>query len=87
MLIAKGCPAMRVYRLKGGQRGYGGHVLKSQGQTMDKAVVDVGKSESKAGSTFVCLSHAKRLVNLSIEPMTFEKLSKLGDKPTFQFRI
>ena len=23
MLIAKGCPVMRVYRLKGGQRGYG----------------------------------------------------------------
>ena len=27
MLIAKGCPAMRVYRLQGRQRGYGGHVV------------------------------------------------------------
>ena len=27
MLIAKGCPVMRVYRLKGGQPGYGGHVV------------------------------------------------------------
>ena len=27
MPIAKGCPVMRVYRLKGGQRGYGGHVI------------------------------------------------------------
>ena len=27
MLIAKGCPVMRVYRLKGEQRGYGGHVV------------------------------------------------------------
>ena len=27
MLIAKGCLVMRVYRLKGGQRGYGGHVV------------------------------------------------------------
>ena len=27
MLITKGCPARRVYRLKGGQRGYGGHVV------------------------------------------------------------
>ena len=45
MLIAKeGCPVIRVYRLKGGQRVYGGHVVKSQGQTMDKAVVDLGKS-------------------------------------------
>ena len=27
MLIAKGCPVMRVYRLKGGQRENGGHVV------------------------------------------------------------
>ena len=27
MLIAKSCPAMRFYRLKEGQRGYGGHVV------------------------------------------------------------
>ena len=60
---------------------------KSQGQTIDKAVVDLGKSESTAGLTFVCLSRAKRLVNLLIEPMSFERLSKLGDKPTFQLRL
>ena len=41
---------------------------KRRGQTMDKAVVDLGKSESTAGLTFVCLSHAKRLVDLLIEP-------------------
>ena len=27
MLIAKDCPVMRVYRLKGEQRGYGGYVV------------------------------------------------------------
>ena len=27
MFIAKGCPVMRVYGLKGGQRGYSGHVV------------------------------------------------------------
>ena len=27
MFIAKGCPVMRVYRPKGGQRGYGGYVV------------------------------------------------------------
>ena len=27
MLITKVCPVMRIYRLKGGQRGYGGHVV------------------------------------------------------------
>ena len=200
MLIAKGCPVMRVYRLKGGQRGYGGHVVnlaqnisdfvnslprpatelpiivvrrqggegthknlfvrrqrvfdainwlradfvvlrlegytgpvwssdpryegcvpiapfetswsttgddrgheirrqvplalcwsitmhKSHGQTMDKAVVDLGKSESTAALTFVCLSRAKRLVDLLIEPMPLERLSKIGDAPTFQLQL
>ena len=50
---------------------------------MDKAVVDLGKSESTAGLAFVCLSRAKRLVDLLIEPMPFERLSKLGHKLTF----
>ena len=56
---------------------------KSQGQTMDKAVVDLGKSESTVGLTFVCLSRANRLVDLLIEPMPLERLSKIGDTPTF----
>ena len=60
---------------------------KSQGQTMDKAVVDLGNSESTAGLTFACLSRAKRLVDLLIEPMPLEKLSKIGDNPTFQLRL
>ena len=60
---------------------------KSQGQTMDKAVVDLGKSESTAGLTLVCLSRAKRLVDLLIEPMPLERLSKIGDTPTFQLRL
>ncbi|CAN0005066.1 unnamed protein product, partial [Ascophyllum nodosum] len=60
---------------------------KSQGQTMDKAVVDLGKSESTAGLTFVCLSRAKRLADLLIEPMPLERLSKIGDTPTLQLRL
>ena len=55
---------------------------------MDKAaVIDLGKSESTVGLTFVCLNRAKRLVDLLIGPMPFERLSKLGDKPTFQLRL
>ena len=37
LLIAKGCLVMRVYRLKGGQRGYGGHVV-SLAQNIDDFV-------------------------------------------------
>ena len=54
---------------------------------MDKAVVDLRKSESTAGLTFVCLSRAKRLVDLLIELIPFERLSKLGDKLTFQLQL
>ena len=60
---------------------------KSQGQTMNKPVVDLGKPESTAGLTFVCLRHAKRRVDLLIEPMLLERLSKIGDTPTFQLRL
>ena len=60
---------------------------KSEGQTTDKAVVDLGKPESTAGLTFVCLSRAKRLVDLLIEPMPLERLSKISDTPTFQLRL
>ena len=34
---------------------------KSQGQTLDKAVIDLGPKEDCTGFTFVCLSSAKRL--------------------------
>ena len=46
-----------------------------------------GKSKSTAGLTFVCLSRAKCLVDLLIESMPLERLSKIGDTPTFQMRL
>ena len=55
---------------------------KSQGQTTKKAVIYLGKSEATARLVFGCLSHAKRLVDLLVEPMPFDRLSKLGDKST-----
>ena len=54
---------------------------------MDKAVVDLGKSESTAGLSFVCLSRAKRLVDLLRESMPLERLPKIGDTLTFQLRL
>ena len=37
-----------------------------QGQTLDKAVKDLGPKEACTGLTFVCLSRAKRLVDLIV---------------------
>ena len=60
---------------------------KSQGQTVDKAVIDLGKFEAIAGLTFVGLSRAKKLVDPMVEPLPFDRLSKLGEKPTLKFRL
>ena len=60
---------------------------KSQEQTMDRVGIDLGKSEATAGLKFVCLSRARRLGDLLIEPMPFERLSKLGEKHVFQLRL
>ena len=60
---------------------------KSQGQTMMKVVIYLGKSEATARLAFGCLSHAKRLVDLLVEPMPFDRLSKLGDQSTTKIRL
>ena len=60
---------------------------KNQGQTVGKAVTDLRKSEATAGLTFVCLSRAKQLLDLLMEPMTFDRLSKIGEKPTLKLRL
>ena len=50
-------------------------------------MIDLGKSEATPGPTFVYLSRAKRLVDLLVELMPFDRLSKLGDKPTLNSRL
>ena len=60
---------------------------KSQGQTTVKAVIDLGKSEATTGLIFVCLSRAKRLVDLLVEPTSFDRLCKLGEKSTLKIRL
>ncbi|CAN0330110.1 unnamed protein product, partial [Scytosiphon promiscuus] len=60
---------------------------KSQGQTLSMAVIDLGKIEACTGLTFVCLSRAKRIVDLIVEPMPFERLNKLGQSPVLRARL
>ncbi|CAN0196239.1 unnamed protein product, partial [Ectocarpus sp. 12 AP-2014] len=52
---------------------------KSLGQTLAKAVIDLGPKEACTGLTFVCLSRAKRLVDLVVEPMSFDRIGNLGN--------
>ena len=60
---------------------------KSQGQTLDKAVIDLGPKEACTGLTFVCLSRAKRLVDLIVEPMSFNRIGNLGNSSTMKARL
>ena len=60
---------------------------KSLGQSIAKAVVNLEKSEATVRLALGCLSRAKRLVDRLVEPMPFDRLSKLGDKPTLNIRL
>ena len=58
-------------------------IHKSQGLTLGKAWVDIGKSEKFTGLTYVALSRVRRLEDLIIEPMTLERLSVYQTKKQF----
>ena len=60
---------------------------KSQGQTLDKAVIDLGPKESCTGLTFVCLCRAKRLMDLMVEPMSLDRIGNLGNSSTMKARL
>ena len=59
----------------------------SQCQTLDKAVIDLGPKEACTGLTFVCLSRAKRLVDLMVESMSFDRIGNLGNSSTMKSRL
>ena len=60
---------------------------KSQGQTLGKAVIDLGPMEACTGLTFVCISMAKRLVDLVVEPMSFDRIGNLGNSSMMKARL
>ena len=43
---------------------------------------DLGPKEACTGLTFVCLSRVKRLVDLMVEPMSFDRIGNLGNSST-----
>jgi ATP-dependent DNA helicase PIF1 len=53
-------------------------IHKSQGLTLPKAWIDIGKSERTAGVSYVAISRVKSLTSCVIEPMTYERLIYLN---------
>lgn len=62
-------------------------IHKCQGQTLPKAVIDIGKSELAAGCTFVAISRLPRLQCGIIQPMSFERLKAISCGRNFQRRL
>lgn len=62
-------------------------IHKSQGLTLNKAQVDLGKSENTTGMTYVALSRVRNLSDLLVEPMTLERLQAPKKSPNLHFRI
>ena len=62
-------------------------IHKSQGLTLAKAWVDLGKTEKAPGMAYVALSRVRSLDDLIIEPMTFERLHAIKKCSNYKFRI
>ena len=59
---------------------------KSQGQTLDKAAIDLGNRETCTGLTFVCLSRANRIDDVLVTAMPLDRIDRLGQSPVLQAR-
>ena len=62
-------------------------IHKSQGLTLPKAWIDIGKSERTAGVSYVAISRVKTLSSCVIKPMTYERLTGLKSSVNLQFRL
>lgn len=62
-------------------------IHKSQGLTLDKAIIDLGKSERVAGLACVAISRVLRLSDLYMIPTTHERLLAVAKTCNFKYRI
>ena len=62
-------------------------IHKSQGLTLEKAWIDIGKKETTLGLTYVALSRVRNLSSLIIEPMTFQRLLEIRKKEMLHYRL
>jgi ATP-dependent DNA helicase PIF1 len=62
-------------------------IHKSQGQTLDKAVIDIGDKERTPGLTFVALSRLRQLNDILIQPMAYQRLHSISKSKQLQSRI
>ena len=61
-------------------------VHKSQGLTLTKAVIDIGKKEYASGLSFVAVSRVCALENILFKPFSFERLQRIKNSKRMQER-
>ena len=65
-------------------------IHKSQGQTLDKVILNLGDREFASGRTYTALSRAKKLENIAFEPddfPTLERIMRIFNKDPFKERL
>jgi ATP-dependent DNA helicase PIF1 len=62
-------------------------IHKSQGQTLDKVVIDLGKNERSLGLAFVALSRVKNYKDFLIEPFPLNRLTKIKNSNSLKPRV
>ena len=62
-------------------------IHKSQGQTMNRVVIDLGKNEQSLGTTFVALSRVKNYKDFIIAPFSLERLQKISRSSNLKPRM
>ena len=63
-------------------------IHKSQGLTLDKAVIDVGKKEFSTGLTFVACSRVRQLTDLLfVPPFSFQRVANLSKSVRLKDRL
>lgn len=62
-------------------------IHKSQGLTLPKAWIDIGKTEKTPGISYVAISRVRTLCSCIIEPMTFERLKSIAKSANLKFRL
>ena len=69
------CPGSLIHRTQFPLRlAYAMTIHKSQGSTLDKVVVELGKSERSLGMSFVALSRVKKIQDLMLEPFAMDRI-------------
>ena len=62
-------------------------IHKSRGLTLKNYWIDFGPSEKVAGLTYVALSRVRKLSNLVIEPMSFDRLPSIKKTSNYRYRL